>query len=57
MELPSKHWADILMDFVTGLQVLRDSATNVEYNAIFNVNCRFIKEAEFIPFRHNYTAV
>ena len=57
IELPSEPWADISMDFVTGLPVLRDPATNVGYNAIFNVNCRFTKEAEFILFRHNYTAV
>ena len=44
------------MDFVTRLLVLRDLATNVSYDAIFNVNCRFTKEAEFILFRHDYTA-
>jgi hypothetical protein len=57
MELPTEPWADISMDFVTGLPVSRDPATNVSYDAIFNVNCRFTKEAEFIPFRHDYTAV
>ena len=57
MELPSEPWADISMDFVTGLPVLRDPATNVAYDVIFNTNCRFTKEAEFIPFRSDYTAV
>jgi hypothetical protein len=45
------------MDFVTGLLLLRDPATNVPYDAIFNVNYQFTKEAEFILFRYNYTAV
>jgi hypothetical protein len=39
MELPTEPWADISMDFVTGLPVSRDPATNVSYDAIFNVNC------------------
>jgi hypothetical protein len=57
MELPNEPWADISMDFVTGLPISRDPATNVSYNAILVVVDRFTKQAEYIPFRNDYTAV
>jgi hypothetical protein len=56
LELPNEPWTDISMDFVTGLPPSRDPATNISYNAIKVVICRFTKEAEMIPFRNDYTA-
>jgi hypothetical protein len=56
MELPSKPWEDISMDFVTGLPVSRDPATQVSYNAILVVVCRHIKQVELSPFRNDFTA-
>jgi hypothetical protein len=45
------------MDFVTGLLELKDLTTRLKYDAILVVVCRFIKAAEYILFRKNYTAV
>jgi hypothetical protein len=56
LELPNEPWTDISMDFVTGLLLSRDLATNISYNAIKVVICRFTKEAEMILFRNDYTA-
>jgi hypothetical protein len=55
LELPNEPWTDISIDFVTGLLLSRDPATNISYNAIKVVICRFTKEAEIIPFRNDYT--
>lgn len=57
MELPSEPWADIAMDFVTGLPESKDPVTGVSYNGIMVNVCRFTKEAEYIPFRDSFTAV
>ena len=57
MELPDALWSDISMDFVTGLLVLRDPVTKVSYDAILVVVDRFTKQAEYIAFRKDYTAV
>ena len=45
------------MDFVIGLLALKDLTTKVTYNAILVVVDRFIKQAEYILFRNDYTAV
>jgi transposase InsO family protein len=57
LELPDEPWADISMDFVTGLPPSRDPATKLLYNAILVIVDRFTKYAEMIPFRNDYTAV
>jgi transposase InsO family protein len=57
MELPTKPWTDISMDFVTGLPLSRDPATGLAYDAILVIVDRFTKYALFIPFRKDYTAV
>jgi hypothetical protein len=57
IELPEKPWTNILMDFVTGLPLLRDPATGLAYDAILVIVDRFTKYTLFIPFRKNYTAV
>ncbi|CAE7205188.1 Pol protein [Pyrenophora teres f. teres] len=57
LELPTEPWADISIDFITGLPVSRDPATNIGYNAILVVIDRFTKQAEYIPFRNDFTAV
>lgn len=56
MEPPTAPWTNITMDFVTQLPISKDPVTGYEYDAIFNCVCRFTKAAEFIPFRHSYTA-
>ena len=45
------------MDFVTGLLASKDPTTKVTYNAILVVVDRFTKQAEYIPFRNDYTVV
>jgi hypothetical protein len=57
MELPDAPWLDISIDFVTSLLVLRDSVTKVSYDAILVVVDRFTKQAEYIAFWKNFTAV
>ena len=57
MELPDAPWSDISMDFVTGLPVSRDPVTQVSYDAILVVVDRFTKQAEYIAFRKDFTAV
>lgn len=56
IELPTKPWEDIAMDFVTDLPESTDKVTGFKYNAILNVVDRFTKGAEFIPFRKDFTA-
>jgi hypothetical protein len=57
MELPNAPWLDISINFVTSLLVLRDPVTKVSYDAILVVVDRFTKQAEYIAFRKNFTAV
>ena len=57
MELATRPWENITMDFITGLPESMDPATGKTYNAIFNTIDQHTKGAEFIPFRDNYTAV
>jgi hypothetical protein len=57
IELLSELWSDILMDFVTGLLLSKDSATGLSYNSILVIVDRFTKYALMIPFRQDYTAV
>lgn len=56
MEPPTAPWTNITMDFVTQLPPSKDPVTGYAYDAIFNIVDRFTKAAEFIPFRHSYTA-
>jgi transposase InsO family protein len=56
MEPPTAPWTNITMDFVTQLPVSRDPVTDYVYDSIFVVVDRFTKAAEFVPFRHSYTA-
>ena len=56
MEPPTAPWTNITMDFVTQLPISKDPVTGYEYDAIFNVVDRCTKAAEFVPFRHSYTA-
>jgi transposase InsO family protein len=56
IEIPSRPWEDIAMDFITDLPWSEDPVTGYKYNAICNVVCRFSKGAEFIPFRKDFTA-
>jgi len=56
MEPPTAPWTNITMDFVTQLPVSRDPVTDYTYDSIFVVVDRFTKAAEFVPFRHSYTA-
>ena len=56
IEPPTALWTNITIDFVTQLLVLRDPVTDYTYNLIFVVVDRFTKAAEFVPFRHSYTA-
>jgi transposase InsO family protein len=56
MEPPTAPWTNITMDFVTQLPVSKDPVTNYVYDSIFVVVDRFTKAAEFVPFRHSYTA-
>jgi hypothetical protein len=57
IELLEKPWTNILIDFVTGLLLLRDPATGLAYNAILVIVDYFTKYTLFIPFRKNYTAI
>ena len=57
LELPQEPWADISIDFVTGLLALKDLITKVTYNAILVIVDRFTKQAEYILFRNDYTVV
>jgi hypothetical protein len=57
MELLSELWTDILIDFVTGLPLSKDSAIGLAYDLILVIVDRFIKYALMIPFRRDYTAV
>jgi transposase InsO family protein len=56
MEPPTAPWTNITMDFVTQLPVSKDPVTDYVYDLIFVVVDRFTKAAEFVPFRHSYTA-
>ena len=56
-ELPREPWADISIDFVTGLPVSRDPVTQISYDAILVVVDQFTKQAEYIAFRKDFTAV
>jgi transposase InsO family protein len=56
MEPPTAPWTNITMDFVTQLPVSKDPVTDYVYDSIFVVVDRFTKAAEFVPFRHSYTA-
>jgi transposase InsO family protein len=57
IELPTKPWTDISIDFVTRLPESRDPTTKLKYDAILVVVDRFTKAAEYILFRKNYTVV
>jgi transposase InsO family protein len=57
MELPTKPWEDISMDFVTGLPLSKDPVTELTYDAILVIVDRFTKYVLMIPFRRDYTAV
>jgi hypothetical protein len=50
MELLSELWTDILMDFVIGLPLLKDSAIGLAYDLILVIVDRFTKYALMIPF-------
>jgi hypothetical protein len=50
MELLSKLWSDISMDFVTGLPLSKDSAIGLFYDAILVIVDCFTKYALMIPF-------
>jgi hypothetical protein len=57
IELLEKPWTNILIDFVTGLLLLRDPTIELAYDAILVIVDCFTKYALFIPFRKNYTAI
>jgi hypothetical protein len=57
IELLSELWSDILIDFVIGLLLFKDSAIGLFYNAILVIVDRFTKYALIIPFQQDYTAV
>jgi transposase InsO family protein len=57
MELPTEPWTDISMDFVTGLPLSKDPATELSYDSILVIVDRFTKYALMIPFRRDYTAI
>jgi hypothetical protein len=50
IELLSKPWTNILIDFVTELLLSKDSAIGLSYNLILVIVDRFIKYALIIPF-------
>jgi transposase InsO family protein len=56
MELPTKLWTDISMDFIIGLPLSKDPTTELWYDAILVIVDRFTKYASIIPFRRDYTA-
>ena len=57
IETPTELQTDILIDFVTGLLALKNSTTRLKYDAILVVIDRFLKAAEYIPFRKDYIVV
>jgi hypothetical protein len=57
IELLSKLWSNISIDFVTGLPLSKDPATGLSYNSILVIVDRFTKYALIIPFQQDYTAV
>jgi hypothetical protein len=57
IELPSKPWTNISIDFVTGLPLSKDPTTGLSYNSILVIVDRFTKYALIIPFQQDYTAV
>jgi hypothetical protein len=57
IELLSKLWTDILMDFVTGLPLSKNPAIGLAYDLILVIVDRFTKYALMIPFRRDYIAV
>jgi hypothetical protein len=57
IELLSKLWSDILMDFVIGLLLSKNSTTGLSYDAILVIVDCFTKYALIIPFQRDYTAV
>jgi hypothetical protein len=57
IELLSKLWTNISIDFVTGLLLLKDPAIGLAYNSILVIVDRFTKYALIIPFRRDYIAV
>jgi hypothetical protein len=57
MELSKELWTNILIDFVTGLPLLKNPTIGLAYNLILIIVDRFTKYALIIPFRQDYTAV
>jgi hypothetical protein len=57
IELLTKPWTNISIDFVTRLPELRDSTTKLKYDTILIVVDRFTKAIEYILFRKDYIAV
>jgi hypothetical protein len=57
IELLSKLWTNILIDFVIGLPLLKDPAIGLAYDSILVIVDRFTKYTLIIPFQRDYTAV
>jgi hypothetical protein len=50
IELLSKLWTNILIDFITGLLLSKDPTTGLSYNSILVIVDCFIKYTLIIPF-------
>jgi hypothetical protein len=50
IELLTKPWEDISIDFVTGLPLSKDLVTELTYDAILVIVDRFTKYILIIPF-------
>jgi transposase InsO family protein len=49
--IPEGPWQSVTMDFIVKLPPSKDPVTGVEYDSILNINDRFTKGAEFIPYK------
>jgi hypothetical protein len=56
LQVPTKPWQAIAMNFIVKLPLLADPVTKESYDGIMVVTDRFTKFGRFIPYRETWTA-
>jgi hypothetical protein len=56
LQVPTKPWQAIVMDFIVKLPLSADPVTKESYDGIMVVTDRFTKFGRFIPYRETWTA-
>lgn len=57
LPIPTKPFAELTMDFITGFPLTKKRNSKDVYNAILVMVDRFTKRAKYIPARKDWTAV